>query len=165
MKTKTVKRYTYKGLGFPIILLDVPFVEIRGVWTPAIKYEKLQKEVLLALCHKPIPFSGNEVHFIRAYFEMTLHQFGKQFGVSHVAVLHWEKTKNRVAKISTTTELCIRLFILEKLEINNQLFRDIFREFNTQHIQKEQKAPLAVAQKPLLFPSILFAKTPASLRV
>jgi transcriptional regulator with XRE-family HTH domain len=104
--------------------------KIRGAWTPLIDYNKLQKEVLLILSHRPLPLTGNEVHFIRTYFEWSLENFGKQFGISDAMVLNWEKTKNRPAKISPTTELYIRLFILEKLGINNQIFRDTFREFN-----------------------------------
>jgi len=136
METKKIKRFVYEGLGFPAILFNVRMVKVRDIWTPAIDYNRLQKETLLALCHKPSAFTGNEIHFIRAYFEMTLENFGKQFGMSHVAILKWEKAKNKSAKISPTTELYIRLFILEKLESNNQTFRDAFREFNIQKIAK-----------------------------
>ncbi len=124
MKTKLVKRYVYHGLGFPIVLLNVPFVQARGVWAPAIRYQALQKQVLLALSHKPVPLTGNEVYFIRLYFEMTLDQFAVQFGLTHPAVLNWEKAQNKGAKISPTTELCIRLWILEQLKIGDHAFRD-----------------------------------------
>lgn len=138
METKKVKKFTYEGLGFPVILLNARLVKVRDIWTPALDYNKLQREVLFALCHKPTALTGNEIHFIRTYFEMTLENFGKHFGVSHVAILKWEKTKNKSAKISPTTELCIRLFILEKLDTNNQIFRNTFREFNLQKITKKQ---------------------------
>jgi len=72
--------------------------------------------VILALTHKPVALTGNEIHFIRTYFEMTLQNFGKQFGVTHAAVLTWERTRNRPAKINPTTELYVRLLILEKLD-------------------------------------------------
>lgn len=139
MEKKRVKRYKYVGLGFPIVLFNVPRVKVRDVWTPAIDFNELQKAVLLELCDMSFPFSGNHVHFIRTYFEMTLDAFGKHFGVTHAAVINWEKTKNRVAKINASLELLIRLFILEKLKINNQIFRDIFREFNIQQIMKKRK--------------------------
>jgi hypothetical protein len=151
MEKKQAKKFIYIGLGFPIRLVDVPLVKARGIWTPAIDYNKLQKMVLLALSHKPFPLTGNEVHFIRTYFDMTLESFGKQFGITHAGVLTWEKAKNKLAKISPTTELCIRLFILEKLEINNQIFRNTFREFNIQKIAKEQKSTVKEF-KPLFLP-------------
>jgi len=147
MEKKRVKKFRYEGLGFPIVLFNVPMVKIRDIWTPAINYSKLQKAVLLELCDMSSPLSGNQVHFIRAYFEMTLDAFGKHFGVTHVAVLNWEKTKNKAAKINPSLELLIRLFILEKLKINNQIFRDIFREFDIQHIMKARK--MSYEHKPL----------------
>jgi len=150
METKKVKRFVYEGLGFPIVLTDVPLVKKRELWTPAIDYNKLQKEVLLALAHKPVALTGNEIHFIRVYFEMTLESFGKHFGVTHAAVLTWEKTNNKPGKINPTTELCIRLFILEKLKMSNQAFRNAFREFDIEGIVKAYKAPSAKAPRPLV---------------
>lgn len=149
METKKVKKYIYEGLGFPVLLVNVTLVKKRGVWTPLIDYNKLQKEVILALSHKPVALTGYEVHFIRTYFEMTLENFGKQFGMTHVAVLTWEKMKNKPAKINLTTELCLRLFILEKLGINNQIFRETFREFDFEAIAKENKMPSIKSRKPM----------------
>jgi DNA-binding transcriptional regulator YiaG len=157
---KLVKRFTYDGLGFPLILTDVVLVKARGVWTPAIDYNKLQKVVLVALSHKPFPLTGNEVHFVRACFEMTLQTFGKYFGVTHVAVMNWEKTKNQPAKISPPAELYVRLFILDKLKISNQIFRETFREFDIQKIAKEQKSSVKEA-RPLQLPSSGFRKRSA----
>ena len=151
MEKKKIKKFIYEGLGFPVVLMNVTLVKKREVWTPAIDYNKLQKEVLLALSHKPISLTGNEIHFIRAYFAMTLENFGQEFGVTHAAVLNWEKTRNKSAKINPTTELYIRLFILDKLNINNQAFRDMFREFDIQSIAKEQKNPKPT-EKPLILP-------------
>jgi DNA-binding transcriptional regulator YiaG len=159
MEKKRVKKFIYDGLGFPLILVDIQMVKIMGVWTPDIEYNKLQKIVLLALCHKPFPLTGNEVRFIRNYFEMTLVMFGKHFGVTHVAVLHWEKSKNKPAKIQPAAELYVRLFILEKLNMNNQVFRETFREFDIQKITREQKA----IPKPLFLPTTHIKKS--SLRI
>ncbi len=154
MTTKKAKRFIYEGLGFPIVLVNVPLVLKRGVWTPAIDYNKLQKEVLVALAHKPIALTGNEIHFIRAFFELTLVSFGKHFGVTHAAVLTWEKMGNRLGKINPTTELCIRLFILEQLKMSNQVFRDAFREFNIEGIAKAYKTPSFRPSRPLMLPGI-----------
>ena len=158
MQTKRVKRFVYEGLGFPVVLLNVPLVKKRDVWTPAIDYNKLQKSVLVALTQKPISLSGNEIHFIRTYFEMTLENFGKRFGVTHAAVLTWEKTGNKLAKINPTTELCIRLFVLEKLNMSNQVFREAFREFNIEEIVKASRTPSLKARKPLILPGTQVAK-------
>lgn len=162
MVKKKVKRFVYEGLGFPVALVNVTLVEKRGVWTPAIDYNKLQKEVLLALTHKPIALTGNEIHFIRSYFEMTLENFGKQFGVTHVAVLTWEKAGNRSAKINPTTELYIRLLILDKLNMSNQVFRETFRDFDVQGIAKTSKT--AIFHRPVTLPGMNIAKRHAYMR-
>lgn len=158
MEKKKAKRFVYEGLGFPVALINVPLVKKRDIWAPAIDYNKLQKEVLVALSHKPIALTGNEVHFIRAYFEMTLESFGKHFGVTHVAVLTWEKMGDKLAKINPTTELCIRLFILEKLKMSNQVFRDAFRDFDIESIVKAYKTPSLKISKPLTLPGTTIAK-------
>jgi DNA-binding XRE family transcriptional regulator len=158
METKKAKRYIYEGLGFPVVLANVTLVKKRGIWTPAIDYNKLQKGVLLALSHKPIPLTGNEIHFIRTYFEMTLENFGKRFGVTHAAVLNWEKMGDKLAKINPTTELCVRLLILEELKMNNQIFREAFREFNVEGIAKASRAPSNKTRRPLILPGTKVAK-------
>ncbi|HEX4838919.1 MAG TPA: hypothetical protein VFU89_00575 [Rhabdochlamydiaceae bacterium] len=121
-------------------------IKVRDVWTPDIDFNELQKAVLLELCDMSRPLTGNQVHFIRTYFEMTLDAFGKHCGVTHAAVINWEKAKNRAAKVNPALDLHIRLCILEKLKINNQIFRDTFREFD---IQKIMKARNSLMLKPL----------------
>jgi DNA-binding XRE family transcriptional regulator len=158
METKRVKRFVYEGLGFPVVLLNVSLTKKRGVWTPAIDYNKLQKAVVLAMAHKPVALTGHEVHFIRTYFEMTLQNFGKRFGVTHVAVLAWEKKGDKPAKINPTTELCIRLFILEKLNMSNVIFREAFREFDIEGIAKASKTASLKDTRPLTLPGVNVSK-------
>ena len=130
MKKKTIARFEYDGLGFPIILLNFPLIEVRGICVPDIDYNQLQRNVLLALCRKSLPLTGNEVRFVRQYLQMNYTDFASRFGVTHASVIHWEKSKNLFAKILPTTELCIRLYILDVLHAKNKLFRQIFREFD-----------------------------------
>lgn len=112
MKTKKIqKEFVDTGLGFPVKLLNVPMVKVRGVWTPYINYNRLTKAVLVALCNKPTRLTGNEVQFIRLHFGMTLQAFAKRFVVSHVAVMKWEKSGNRPTTMSWASEKDLRLFV------------------------------------------------------
>jgi DNA-binding transcriptional regulator YiaG len=131
MKKKIAKEFLYEGFGFPILLLNVPIREVRGVEVPDINYNVLQKSVLEMLARKASPLTGNEVRFIRQYFELTLMNFAKRFGVTHPAVLKWEKSKNKIAKIMPSTELYIRLFIVESLKASNEAFRNTFNVFDS----------------------------------
>ncbi len=136
---KIEKRYLYRGLGFPIYLINVPMVKIYGTWTPDIDYNVLQKEVLVALATRPFPLTGDQLQFIRKYFEMKLQDFAAQFGITHAAVIKWENRRDKIARILPTTEICIRLFILEKLDVPNKEFRSIFRSFDLSKIADIQK--------------------------
>lgn len=138
MKKKIAAQFEYDGLGFPITLLNVPLVEVRGVKVPDVDYNILQRNVLLALCQKPFPLTGNEVRFIRQYLQMTYTEFAKKFGVTHPSVIHWEKSKDSFAKIMPTTELCLRLCILDVLQAKNELFRKTFRNFNYQEFKTKK---------------------------
>jgi DNA-binding XRE family transcriptional regulator len=130
MSKKIAKQFEYDGLGFPIMLLNVPLINIRGVEVPDINYNILQKNVLFILCQKSFPLTGNEVRFIRQFFKMNFTQFANTFGVTYASVIHWENSKNNLAKITPSTELCIRLYILDFLHANNKLFRETFRNFD-----------------------------------
>lgn len=130
MKKNIAESYEYDGLGFPIILENVPLIEVRGVLVPNLDYNLLQKNALLALCQKPYPLTGNEIRFIRQYLSMTYKEFASKFGITHACVIHWEKAKNLPAKITPSTELYIRLYILDFLRVKNTLFRNSFRNFH-----------------------------------
>ena len=100
------------GFGFPIRLLNVPMIKVRGAWTPKINYNALSLKVLRALAHKESRLTGNEIKFIRTHFEMSLQEFAKRFCVTHVGVMKWEKTKNAPTSMGWSAEKDIRLFVL-----------------------------------------------------
>jgi DNA-binding XRE family transcriptional regulator len=139
MKKQIIAKFEYDGLGFPIILLNFPVVEVRGVLIPDIDYNQLQRNVLLALCRKPLPLTGNEIRFIRQYLQMNYTDFANRFGVTHASVIHWEKSKNAFAKIQPTSELCIRLCVLDVLHAKDKLFRETFRKFNYLEFKTQKK--------------------------
>ncbi len=114
-KEKIVTEYIENRFGFPVILYNVPMVEVRGEWLPKINYARLADAVLKSLANKPSFLTGNEIRFIRNKFEMTLEEFGKRFYVSHQAVMKWEDSKGQPTKMSWATEKDMRLFIYKKL--------------------------------------------------
>src|SRR5690606_32376784 len=111
---KIQKRFVDEGLGFPVVLRNVPMVKVRGTWTPRVDYNKLSRDVALALTRKPARLTGNEIRFIRQHFEMTLEAFGARFDVSHPAVLKWERAGDRPPALKWPVEKDIRLFILDR---------------------------------------------------
>lgn len=115
METKIQKEFIDTGFGFPVRLMNVPMVKVRGAWTPRVDYNELGRLLVDALSHKPTRLTGNEIHFVRSYFEMTLKEFAARFCVTHAGVIKWEKTKDAPTVMNWTTEKDLRLFILTKL--------------------------------------------------
>ncbi len=136
MKKKKKKTFVYEGLGFPIKLINVPMKKVLGEWCIDINMNKLMVVILHALVHKPFPLTGDELYFIRTYLEMTTTDFGKIFGVSHVAVIKWENEKNR---ISPALEFLIRLYILDYLKAKDKEFRALYKELSLEQFSKNQK--------------------------
>ena len=130
MQKKTVKRFVYTGFGFPVVLLDVTMGKVRGTWTPVVDYNRLQKNVVEALAYKPVRLTGNEIHFIRSYFGMTLAEFGDRFSVSHPAVIKWENAGDEATAMKWAVEKDIRLFILDRLSVKSTTIGKLYRELN-----------------------------------
>jgi hypothetical protein len=115
MEKKISKVFVDEGFGFPVRLVNVPMVKVRGQWTPNINYNELAKVVLIALAHKPARITGHEVRFIRQHFEMSLQTFAERFCVSHPAVIKWERAGKNATAMAWTTEKDLRLFVLSRL--------------------------------------------------
>ena len=126
-KTKIQKEYIDMGFGFPVHLLNVPMIHIRGVWTPKVNYAKLAKIVLQLLIQKPAPFTGNEVKFIRTKLGMTVSQFANTFYVTHPAVLKWESKGDEVTNMNWSTEKDIRLFVYSQITKEDKLL-DLYNQ-------------------------------------
>lgn len=126
-KQEIQKTFTYEGLGFPVILHNAPMVEVRGIWTLDIDLNILQKVVLLSLAHQPTDLSGNQIYFIRTWLGLSQTQFSHLLGVTHPAIVKWEKAKDSPAKISLTTQRDLRLLLLDKLLGKDKDFRQAFR--------------------------------------
>lgn len=132
-KTET---FLYEGLGFPIKLVNVPMRKVFGEWALDINLGKLQRDVLHALIYKIQPLSGAELRFIRIYFELTTTSFGKAFGVTHAAVLKWESGQGN---IPPTTELCIRLYALDRLRAKNEEFGRLYHKISIETLSLHKK--------------------------
>lgn len=139
-REKLQKRFVDEGFGFPVVLLNVPMVKVREIWTPKIDYNKLAKSVALALAAKPARLTGNEIRFIRQHFEMTLSDFGARFDVTHPAVVKWEGAGEKPPKLKWPVEKDIRLFILDREHERPMAFGRLYKALG-------EKA--AVSGKPL----------------
>ncbi|MGE0174657.1 MAG: hypothetical protein AB7T49_17825 [Oligoflexales bacterium] len=116
MERKIQKKYIDHSLGFPVILKNAPLIRARGEWALNVNYNDYQRTILQLLAHKPTRLTGNEVAFVRKYFEHTAREFASRFSVKHPAVLKWERKNNASTQMGWSTEKDIRLFILDELK-------------------------------------------------
>lgn len=144
MKTeKIIKKYTYEGLGVPILILNAPFKIMLGEWVLDIDLNKLQKKLIKALIHKSAPLTGKELRFIRKYFEMTTTEFGNYLGVTHPAILKWENEKSQIPE---ATEKYVRLYAYNRLKVKGDEFQRFFSEISSEKLTKftKESKPITV---------------------
>lgn len=151
MNTKIQKKYIDMGFGFPVYLLNVPMIYIRGHWTPKINYNELSDVLLKALAEKPSKLTGAELKFIRTKLEMTLTDFAEKFYVTHPAVLKWEHKKDEPTGMNWATEKDIRLFIFSSKSPKSKL-PELYQQLSPEASEKKTntKIDLQEADKLLL---------------
>ena len=143
MKNTKKKTFIFRGLGFPIKLINVPMRKMIGEWVLDINFNKLQLAVLHSLLRKQAPLNGDELKFIRKFLNMSTTEFGRIFGVSHVAVIKWEKG----TRANLSTDIYIRLYVLEHLKIKDRDFRNFFHETSLETLARnknEKIEPIAI---------------------
>jgi len=142
MSEKKTETLIYKGLGFPIKLIDVPMKKMFGDWVIDIDMTLLQLVVLKALVYKPIRLTKNELKFVRHFLSLTTTAFGKIFGVKHSAVVQWENGKRN---LSPSIEICIRLHVLNHLHVKDKEFRSLYNKLSIEKLS----APVNKKVQPL----------------
>lgn len=118
--------------------------KVFGEWVLDINLAKLQIDILKELIYKPVPLTGPELRFIRKFLEMSTTDFGKLVGVSHPAVLKWEKEQ---VHINPTTEIYIRLYVLQHFHAKDKEFRDLYEKISIENLIKhknDRQVPLSI---------------------
>ena len=131
MKETKKDTFIWEGLGFPIRLVNVPMKKVFGEWVLDINLAHFQKTVLHMLAKKPTPLIGAELRFIIDYLKMSTREFAKLFGVTHAAVLKWENEKSRM---NPSTEVCLRLYLLNHLKVADKEFRKLYLKISPQNL-------------------------------
>lgn len=147
MKTKTLKNYSYDGLGFPIKLQNVTMLLVDGEWSPKIDVRKVAENAIRELPYQKERLSGNQIKFIRTYFEMSLREFASQVvNESHNAVAKWEKFGAEPTNMDENIESMLRLYIIDKESTKTkkqaQEFIKSFRQIREMSFLKKSPAPL-----------------------
>lgn len=147
LERKRFERFQYDGFGFPVVLLSVPMVLVRGAWTPDVDYNLLSRRVLERLARSDARLTGNQVRFIRLSLHMTLQQFAARFGVTHPAVIKWERAGNSPTSMSWAGEKDVRLEILQSLlDVKPSEFREAFSALAERPAERAERVRLDAVQ-------------------
>lgn len=126
----------YEGFGFPIRLVNAPLKKVGSEWAFDFSMGVFQKAVLNMIARKSSPIRGAELRFILDYFEMSYRDFAKICGVSHPAIVKWEK---ETSKMNPSTEVYIRLYILNYLKVTDKEFRGLYLTLNPENLAHHEK--------------------------
>lgn len=142
MKEKISDRYIDFGFGFPVVFLDIPMIQIRGVWTPNVNQKILKNKVASHLARYQGRLWGSHVQFLRLFLEMTLVYFADHLGVSHPAVLKWEKFASKPSGMNWSTEKDIRLLVFSKVSRSSKDFIELYKSFDLKSLEEEAELVL-----------------------
>lgn len=127
MRKKTLKSYIYEGLGFPVKLQNVTMLFIDDEWCPKIDVRKIADSVIKELPFQTERLTGNQIKFIRTYFEMSLRDFAANVvNESHTAVAKWEKCSGQSTRMDINIEVMLRLYVYEQVAITTKKEQQAF---------------------------------------
>ncbi len=133
---KKRETFIYEGFGFLIRLINAPLKKVGGEWAFDFSMGAFQKAVLNMIARKPSSIRGAELRFIIDYFEMSYRDFAKICGVSHPAIVKWEK---ETSKMNPSTEVYIRFYILNHLKVTDKEFRGLYLTINPESIANHER--------------------------
>lgn len=143
METKK-ETFIFHGLGFPIEIIDCPMKKVIGEWVIDIDLDALQLFVFKGLIHKPYPLTGGEMRFMRKFMGLTTEEFGKKLGVTHAAVVKWEKGQ---AEMSPVCDVYVRMLCANSLKAGgiNAIFKKISPEMLAEAEGRTEPLPVNAA--------------------
>lgn len=125
-KTKIIKAFKYKGLGFGVIIRDAPFTEFQGDWVFEVPPQLIGGTIYKQLVEYPARLTGNHVKFIRKHNRMNTREFADRLDVTNAAVTKWEKKGDDPTGMTWSTEKDIRLMIASQTMKSGDRFRKLY---------------------------------------
>ena len=141
----------FNHLGFPILLVEWPHMEIDNRWEPDVNYEALEHLVFELLPYKPSRLTGAEIKFVRRHLEMTQAQFARWLqdikDASTVAL--WEKFDLNQTNMDSAMEKSLRLQLIVYINEKNRkktIHMDTVNELS-HYVNEKKRADLKLDSK------------------
>ena len=112
----------FMELGFPIILIDPPMIEVRGQRLPDLNFKELQETVFQLLVVKPARLIGDEVRFVRKHLRLRQADLAQVLNMAnHSVVSQWESRGEEPTGMGYNTEVLLRVWMAVKSGHGDQL--------------------------------------------
>ncbi|MDY0062296.1 MAG: hypothetical protein RBU45_20960 [Myxococcota bacterium] len=112
----------FTELGFPIVLVDPPMIEVRGQQLPDVNLRELQEAAFRLLVVKPARLTGAEVRFIRKHLRLRQADLARVLNMAnHSVVSQWESREDEPAGMEYNTEVLLRVWMAAKAGEGDQL--------------------------------------------
>jgi len=112
----------FMELGFPVVLVDPPMVEVGGGWVPDVNLRELADAAFRLLVVKPARLSGAEVRFIRKHLRLRQADLARVLNMAnHSVVSQWESREDEPTGMEYNTEVLLRVWMAARLGHGEQL--------------------------------------------
>ncbi len=112
----------YMELGFPVLLVNVRMVEVRGERVPDVNLRHLQEAAFRLLVDKPARLSGSEIRFIRKHLRMRQADLATLLNMAnHSVVSQWESRGDEPAGMDYNTEVLLRIWMAARVGLADHL--------------------------------------------
>jgi DNA-binding transcriptional regulator YiaG len=142
LENKTVfEKYTYKGLGFDIELQNVEMKLFAGEYHPIIDVANVSKQAMQTLISQQADFTGNQIKFVRTFFQMDQAAFAKLVHVQPDDVKKWEATENKLVKLESKVENELKKQMHKVLLLEAKAAEKDNTKFQSQFFTDDSKKP------------------------
>ena len=106
------KEFIYRGLGFPVSLVNVKTNKILGEERPVLNHAELEKQVFEVLLWADFRLSGAQLAFARTFMGLTQQGLSRSLGLKgHGRISQWEKSADDASGMTSATELGMRMIM------------------------------------------------------
>lgn len=117
MKTKTIKGFYMEYVTVRNVPLEKTASGKYGV--TAHVWGEIEKMVATEILTQKVPLRGREVKFLRKAFGLSARALAELMGISHVAILKWEKQPEK--RLDMANEIAVRAMLATHMHIDMML--------------------------------------------
>lgn len=112
---KTLKTYTFKGLGFDVLLKDVAIKSVDGKDYPDINMNELKTNTAKALLTSKQRLTGHQLKFLRTYLKMSFDEVAAKIHIPASTLRSWESKGASFTALDVDQEKAFRIMAVSQI--------------------------------------------------